>query len=97
MNSSRRPLNPWRSLHPLHYGCDAAQLSSAVELVTTFLAVAGDGVLPRGPVAARVFLAARRVPLATFTPGVSILKSLKGLDPRNAGSVSQPLQANLCG
>jgi ceramide glucosyltransferase len=32
-------------------------------------------------VAARVFLAARRAPLAEFAPGVSVLKSLKGLDP----------------
>jgi ceramide glucosyltransferase len=32
-------------------------------------------------VAARVFLAARRAPLAAFAPGVSVLKSLKGLDP----------------
>ena len=31
--------------------------------------------------AARIFLAARRKPLAAFAPGVSILKSLKGLDP----------------
>ena len=32
-------------------------------------------------IAARVFLAARRAPLADFAPGVSVLKSLKGLDP----------------
>jgi ceramide glucosyltransferase len=32
-------------------------------------------------VAARVFLTARRAPLAEFAPGVSVLKSLKGLDP----------------
>jgi ceramide glucosyltransferase len=32
-------------------------------------------------VAARVFLSLRRAPLANFAPGVSILKSLKGLDP----------------
>ena len=32
-------------------------------------------------VAARAFLAARRAPLSAFTPSVSILKSLKGLDP----------------
>jgi ceramide glucosyltransferase len=31
--------------------------------------------------AARVFLAARRAPLAAFAHGVSVLKSLKGLDP----------------
>jgi ceramide glucosyltransferase len=32
-------------------------------------------------IAARVFLAARRAPLAAFAPGVSVLKSLKGRDP----------------
>ncbi len=32
-------------------------------------------------IAARAFLSARRAPLAPFAPGVSILKSLKGLDP----------------
>ena len=56
-------------------------LALAVELVTTFLAVAGMGYFLAALVAARVFLASRRAPLATFTPGVSILKSLKGLDP----------------
>jgi len=32
-------------------------------------------------IAARIFLSQRRKPLARFAPGVSILKSLKGLDP----------------
>ena len=32
-------------------------------------------------VATRIYLAARRAPLAAFAPGVSVLKSLKGLDP----------------
>jgi len=32
-------------------------------------------------IAARIFLSKRRKPLASFSPGVSILKSLKGLDP----------------
>jgi ceramide glucosyltransferase len=56
-------------------------LALAVELVTTFLAVAGMGYFLAALVAARVFLASRRAPLATPSPGVSILKSLKGLDP----------------
>ncbi len=56
-------------------------LALAVELVTTFLAVAGMGYFLAALVAARVFIASRRAPLATFAPGVSILKSLKGLDP----------------
>jgi ceramide glucosyltransferase len=52
-----------------------------VEILTTVLAVAGMGYFLAAMVAARAFLAARCVPLAPFTPGVSILKSLKGLDP----------------
>src|ERR1035438_7649449 len=53
----------------------------AVEILTTALTVAGMGYFLAAMVAARVFLAGRRAPLAAFSPGVSILKSLKGLDP----------------
>ena len=53
----------------------------AVEIITTVLAIAGMGYYLAAIVAARVFLSARRAPLAPFAPGVSILKSLKGLDP----------------
>ena len=53
----------------------------AVEGVTTVLAVAGIGYYLAAIVAARVFLAARRTPVQAFAPGVSILKSLKGIDP----------------
>src|SRR5579864_582267 len=56
-------------------------LAQAVEVVTTVLAVAGMGYFLAALMAARVFLFGRRVPLAPFAPGVSILKSLKGLDP----------------
>jgi ceramide glucosyltransferase len=56
-------------------------LAQAVELVTTALAVAGMGYFLAALVAARVFLWQRRAPLASFAPSVSILKSLKGLDP----------------
>jgi len=56
-------------------------LALAVELITTALAVAGMGYFLAALVAARIFIASRRKPLATFAPGVSILKSLKGLDP----------------
>jgi len=56
-------------------------LAQAVEIVTTVLAVAGMGYFVAAMVAARVFIHSRRVPLAAFAPGVSILKSLKGLDP----------------
>lgn len=56
-------------------------IAFAVEIGTTVLAVAGMGYFLAAIVAARAFLSARRAPLAPFAPGVSILKSLKGLDP----------------
>jgi ceramide glucosyltransferase len=56
-------------------------LTQFAEIVTTVLTVAGMGYFVAAMVAARAFLAARRAPLSAFTPSVSILKSLKGLDP----------------
>ncbi len=56
-------------------------LAQSVEVLTTVLAVAGMGYFVAAIVAARVFLAARQARLAAFAPGVSVLKSLKGLDP----------------
>ena len=56
-------------------------LAQAVEIVTTVLAVAGMGYFLAAIVAARVFLHERRIARAEFAPGVTILKSLKGLDP----------------
>src|SRR5947209_19505077 len=56
-------------------------LAQAVEVVTTVLAVAGMGYLLAALLAARVFLLRGRTPLPPFSPGVSILKSLKGRDP----------------
>jgi ceramide glucosyltransferase len=56
-------------------------LAHAVELLTTVFTVAGMGYFVAAYLAARVFLFKRRAPLAPFAPGVSILKSLKGLDP----------------
>jgi ceramide glucosyltransferase len=66
-------------------------LALAVEIGTTALAVAGMGYFLAAWIAARVFLARRRKQLrsmaaspgdfARFAPGVTILKSLKGLDP----------------
>ena len=53
----------------------------AVEVVTTALAVAGMGYFLAAILAARVYLLKRRAPLPQFSPGISILKSLKGLDP----------------
>lgn len=52
-----------------------------VETLTTVLAVAGMGYYLAAIVAARVFIYTGRAPLPPFAPGVSILKSLKGLDP----------------
>ena len=59
----------------------AHALATLIEILTTVLAVAGSSYYLAAMVAARVFLAARRAPLAAFAPGVSVLKSLKGLDP----------------
>jgi ceramide glucosyltransferase len=56
-------------------------LALAVELVTTVLTVAGMGFFLASILAARIYLRERRQPLTAFAPGVSILKSLKGLDP----------------
>jgi ceramide glucosyltransferase len=56
-------------------------LALAIETVTTVLAVAGMGYFLASIVAARVYLHERRAALAEFAPGLSILKSLKGLDP----------------
>jgi ceramide glucosyltransferase len=61
-------------------------LAQSVEFFTTVLTVAGMGYFLAALVAAPVFLSARRGPLPAFapgvsSPGVSILKSLKGLDP----------------
>lgn len=55
--------------------------AQAVELVTTVLAVAGMGYFVAALLATYVFLAQRRTAPTTFAPGVSILKSLKGVDP----------------
>jgi ceramide glucosyltransferase len=56
-------------------------LAQAVELATTALAVAGMGYFLASIIAARVFLHDRRSPKPAFAPAVTILKSLKGLDP----------------
>ncbi|MDR3728143.1 MAG: bacteriohopanetetrol glucosamine biosynthesis glycosyltransferase HpnI [Terracidiphilus sp.] len=55
--------------------------AQSVEVLTTVLAVAGMGYFVAAMVAARAFLRSRRTPLPAFAPGVSILKSLKGIDP----------------
>ncbi len=56
-------------------------LAQSVEILTTVLTLAGMGYFLAALVAAHAFLSARRAPLPAFAPGVSFLKSLKGLDP----------------
>jgi len=55
--------------------------AEAVEVVTTVLAVAGMGYYMAALLAAFVFLGRPRAQAAGARPGVSLLKSLKGLDP----------------
>ncbi|MGD0913970.1 MAG: bacteriohopanetetrol glucosamine biosynthesis glycosyltransferase HpnI [Terracidiphilus sp.] len=56
-------------------------LAFAVEIATTVMAVAGMGYFLAALVAARLFVAERRRPHPAFSAGVSVLKSLKGIDP----------------
>ena len=56
-------------------------IALAVETVTTVLAVAGLAYFFASMIAARLYLRTRRTPLPAFAPGVTILKSLKGIDP----------------
>jgi ceramide glucosyltransferase len=56
-------------------------LAWAVELATTVMTLAGMGYMLATMIAARVHLHGGRRQATGFAPGVSILKSLKGLDP----------------
>jgi len=56
-------------------------LAFSVELVTTVLTLLGMGYLFAAILAANLFLLERPPAAGSFSPGVSILKSLKGLDP----------------
>jgi ceramide glucosyltransferase len=56
-------------------------IAFAIEALTTALAVAGMAYFLASMIAARLYLRSRRRLLPTFTPGVTILKSLKGIDP----------------
>jgi ceramide glucosyltransferase len=56
-------------------------LAQSVAIFTTVLTLAAMGYYVASMIAARAVLAARRAALEPFSPGVSILKSLKGLDP----------------
>ncbi|MGA2535240.1 MAG: bacteriohopanetetrol glucosamine biosynthesis glycosyltransferase HpnI [Terracidiphilus sp.] len=55
--------------------------AQSVEIFTTVMTLAGMGYFVAALVAAQVFLVSRRAGPAGYAPGVSILKSLKGLDP----------------
>src|SRR5208282_3852814 len=72
-------------------------LAHAIEMATTALAVAGMGYFLASLIAARVFLHERRTPRPQFTPGVSILKSLKGLDPGMMDAFSSHCRQNYAG
>ena len=56
-------------------------LAQAIEIMTTALTVAGVAYFLASLLAARIYLRERRAPKAAFSPGISIIKSLKGLDP----------------
>jgi ceramide glucosyltransferase len=56
-------------------------IALAVETVTTVLAVAGLAYFIASMIAARLYQRGRRARLPAFAPGVTILKSLKGIDP----------------
>jgi ceramide glucosyltransferase len=56
-------------------------LALAAEIATTVLAVAGMGYFLAALVAARIFLVQRRRKPPAFAPAVTVMKSLKGLDP----------------
>jgi len=59
----------------------AHQFAHAVEIVTTLLTLAGMGYFLVSMLAARIYLYSRGKQAANFAPKVSVLKSLKGLDP----------------
>src|SRR5580698_1196533 len=56
-------------------------LAQSVEILTTVLTIACMGYFLAALIAAHAFLSSRSAPRPAFAPGVSILKSLKGLDP----------------
>jgi len=79
-------------------------LAHAVEIVTTVLAVASIGYFFTAMVAARVFLFSRRRTIralqhkpTALAPGVTLLKSLKGLDPGMYDAFRSHCQQNYAG
>ena len=73
------------------------ELALAVALLTTVLTVAGMGYFLASILAAKIYLRERRLPLATFTPGVSLLKSLKGIDPHMLDAFRSHCRQNYAG
>ncbi len=71
--------------------------AQAVELVTTVLTVGGMGYFLASLLAAQVFLRKRRGRLTPFAPSVSILKSLKGLDPEMMEAFRSHCRQNYAG
>ena len=69
----------------------------AVEIVTTALTVAGMLYFLASLAAARIFLRERRAQRPQFAPGVSILKSLKGLDPGMMNAFRSHCRQNYAG
>jgi ceramide glucosyltransferase len=55
--------------------------AQSIAALTTLLAIAGMGYFLAALVAAQRFLASRQLQQPSFAPGVTILKSLKGVDP----------------
>jgi ceramide glucosyltransferase len=72
-------------------------LAQAIEIATTALTMAGMGYFLASLLAARLFLRERRTPRADCAPGVSILKSLKGLDPGMMDAFRSHCQQNYAG
>ena len=73
-------------------------LALAVEVATTVLAVAGMGYFLAAMIAARSLSRHRGASRwRPFSPGVSILKSLKGLDPGMIDAFRSHCRQELCG
>jgi ceramide glucosyltransferase len=72
-------------------------LAKSVEIVTTVLTLAGMSYFLAALMGAQVFLFARRASLPAFAPGVSILKSLKGLDPNMLDAFRSHCRQNYAG
>lgn len=72
-------------------------LAQAIEILTTALAVAGMGYFLASIVAARIFLHERQSAKNGFAPSISILKSLKGLDPGMMDAFRSHCRQNFAG